>query len=86
MQPQYAQLQVGNKIRTWVLDTYVSGTRQDPPAIGSTYDYVNNTEHTILDKWNGWVDVRLTNFDLNGDPSHPMWEIQPTDTTTGSNC
>ena len=81
---QYAQLQVGNKIRTWISDTYVSGTRQDPSAIGLTYDYVNNTEHTILDKWNGWVDVRLTNFDLNGDPFLPNVGDTVTDTTTGS--
>ena len=57
-------LTVGDKFRTWINDIYVSGVRQDPSAIGLDYTYVNNTEHTIADIWNGWVDVRLTNQNL----------------------
>ena len=75
---------VGDKFRTWINDIYVSGVRQDPSAIGLDYTYVNNTEHTIADIWNGWVDVRLTNFDLNGDPFLPNIGDIVTDTATGS--
>ena len=44
---------------------------QDPSVIGSniTHDYLNNTEHTINDLWEGWVDVNLTNFDDRGSPT-----------------
>ena len=75
---------VGDKFRTWINDIYVNGVRQDPSAIGLDYTYVNNTEHTIADIWNGWVDVRLTNFDLNGDPFLPNIGDIVTDTATGS--
>ena len=44
---------------------------QDPSVIGSniTHDYLNNTEHTIADLWDGWIEVNLTNFDDRGSPT-----------------
>ena len=45
---------------------------------------MNNTEFTIDDKWNGWVEARLTNFDLTGNPFLPTVGSIITDTTTGS--
>ena len=78
-------LQIGDKIRFWLNDLYVSGNRQDPAnAIGLDFTYLNNTEFTIDDKWNGWVEARLTNFDLAGNPFLPVVGQTITDTTTGS--
>ena len=65
--------QVGDKFRFWANTLYdTSGVRQDPePVLNLSYDYLNSTEHTIADIWNGFCIVRLTNFDLNGDPFLP---------------
>ena len=78
-------LQTGDKIRFWLNDLYVNGNRQDPSnAIGLDFTYLNTTEFTIEDKWNGWVEARLTNFDLQGNPFLPTVGQTITDTTTGS--
>ena len=63
---------------------YVNGIRQDPNAINLPFTYLNDTEHTIADKWNGWVEARLTNFDLSGNPFLPTVGATITDTATGS--
>ena len=77
-------LQVGDKFRFWYNDLYVNGIRQDPNAINLPFTYLNDTEHTIADKWNGWVEARLTNFDLSGNPFLPTVGATITDTATGS--
>ena len=79
-----SSLQVGDKFRFWLNDIYVDDIRQDPAPLGLDYDYLNNTEFTVSDKWNGWTVARLTNFDLNGDPFLPLVGQTVTDTTTGS--
>jgi len=47
------------------------GILQDPSVISSviTHDYLNNTEHTINDLWDGWIEINLTNFDDRGSPT-----------------
>ena len=44
---------------------------QDPGVISPelTHDYLNRTEHTINDIWNGWIEVNLTAFDDRGSPT-----------------
>ena len=74
----------GDKTRVWINTIRVNGLVQDPNAIGLTSSYVNGTEHTVADVWNGYVEVRLTNFDLNGDPFIPNVGDTLTDTATGS--
>jgi hypothetical protein len=77
-------ISVGDKTRVWLNDIRVNGVVQDPTAIGLTSTYINDTEHTVIDVWNGYVEVRLTNFDLNGDPFIPNVGDTLTDTATGS--
>ena len=74
----------GDKTRVWLNDIRVNGLVQDPSAIGLDFDYINNTNHTVVDVWNGYIEVRLTNFDLNGDPFIPNIGDILTDTATGS--
>ena len=74
----------GDKTRFWVNTIRVNGLVQDPNAIGLTSSYINSTEHTVADVWNGYVEVRLTNFDLNGDPFIPNIGDILTCTNTGS--
>ena len=77
--------QVGDKFRMWANTLYNSGARQDPePVLNLSFDYLNNTEHTIADIWNGFCIVRLTNFDLNGDPFLPLIGDTVTCSATGS--
>ena len=77
--------QVGDKFRMWANTLYNSGTRQDPePVLNLSFSYLNNTEHTVSDIWNGFCIVRLTNFDLNGDPFLPQIGDTVTCSTTGS--
>ena len=77
-------ISVGDKTRVWLNDIRLNGVVQDPTAIGLTSTYINETEHTVIDVWNGYVEVRLTNFDLNGDPFIPNVGDTLTDTATGS--
>lgn len=77
-------IQVGDKLRFYLNDLYMNGTLQDPSAVGLSFTFLNTTEHTVADKWNGWTEVRLTNFDLNGDPFLPIVGAPVTDTATGS--
>ena len=79
-----SSITVGDKTRLWLNTIRVNGLVQDPSAIGLTSTYINNTEHTVADIWNGYVEVRLTNFDLNGDPFIPNVGDTLTDTATGS--
>ena len=79
-----ASLQVGNKFRFWLNDLYVNDIRQDPSPLGLDYTYLNDTEFTVNDKWNGWTTARLTNFDLSGEPFLPIVGQTVTDTNTGS--
>ena len=74
----------GDKTRVWLNTIRVNGLVQNPSAIGLESTYINNTEHTVHDVWNGYVEVRLTNFDLNGDPFIPNVGDTLTDTATGS--
>ena len=74
----------GDKTRVWVNTIRVNGLVQDPNAIGLPENYINGTEHTVFDVWNGYVEVRLTNFDLNGDPFIPNVGDILTCTTTSS--
>ena len=53
-------------------------------ALTGLTNTTNTTEFTIEDKWNGWVEARLTNFDLQGNPFLPTVGQTITDTTTGS--
>ncbi len=80
-----ATYQVGDKFRMWANTLYDNGIRQDPePVLNLSFDYLNNTEHTIADIWNGFCIVRLTNFDLSGDPFLPQIGDTVTCSTTGS--
>ena len=77
--------QVGDKFRFWANTLYSNGVRQDPePVLNLSYSYLNDTEHTVADIWNGFCLVRLTNFDLNGDPFLPLVGDTVTCSTTGS--
>ena len=75
---------VGDKTRLWLNTIRVNGLVQNPTAIGLESTYINNTQHTVADIWNGYVEVRLTNFDLNGDPFIPTVGDILTDTATSS--
>lgn len=77
-------LLVGDKIRTWVNTLKLNNIVQDPNAIGLPWTYLNTTEHTITDKWDGWAEVLFTNFTLAGDPYVPTVGTVVTDTATGS--
>ena len=61
----------GDKTRIWLNDIRVNGLVQNPSAIGLDSTYINTTEHTVVDVWNGFVEVRLTNFDIQGNPFIP---------------
>lgn len=74
----------GDKTRLWLNDIRVNGLVQNPSAIGIESTYINNTEHTVVDVWNGYVEVRLTNFDLAGNPFIPNVGDTLTDTATNS--
>ena len=74
----------GDKTRIWLNDIRVNGLVQNPSAIGLDSTYINTTEHTVADVWNGYVEVRLTNFDLQGNPFIPNIGDTLTDTATGS--
>ena len=56
----------------------------DPASIGLTFNYLNNTTHSIHDLWSGFVDVTFTNFDLNGDPYIPQEGQVIIDNTSGA--
>ena len=77
-------ISIGDKTRVWLNTIRVNGLVQDPSAIGLSSTYINSTEHTVVDIWNGYIEVRLTNFDLNGDPFIPNIGDTLTDTATGS--
>ena len=79
-----ASVQVGDNFRLWVNEIYVSGNRQDPSAINLSYDYLNDTNHTVNDIWNGWTDVRITNFDNAGNPFLPIVGDTVTCVATGA--
>ena len=75
---------VGDETRFWLNDIRVNGNLQDPePVLGLSFDYLNNTTHTIQDKWDGWLEVRLTNFNLQGDPFLPIVGQDLIDSATG---
>jgi hypothetical protein len=62
-------LQAGDQFRMWFNTIRTSiGTAQDPAAIGLSWDYLNNRLHTIDEIWDGWLEVRYTNFDTAGSP------------------
>ena len=67
----------------WLNEIRVNGLVQDPSAIGLTFTGTNK-EQTIVDIWNGWTEVRLTNFDLNGDPFIPTVGAIVTDSASGN--
>ena len=74
---------VGDETGFWLNDIRVNGNLQDPePVLGLSFDYLNNTKHTVVDKWDGWVEVRLTNFDLQGNPFLPVVGQQLIDSAT----
>ena len=76
---------VGDKMRFWINSLYDNGIRQDPePVLNLNYTYLNTTEHTVADVWNGFIEVRLTNADINGDPFLPNVGDTVTETATGS--
>jgi len=52
---------------------------QDPAVISPeiTHDYLNRTEHTIDDIWNGWIEVNLTAFDDRGSPTPGDADFNP---------
>lgn len=81
-----ASMTVGDKFRFWLNDIYKDGIRQEPTAINLTFDYLNYQEHEVDDIWDGYIDVRLTNFDLNGDPFIPQEGNIITCTTSGESA
>ena len=76
-------LNVNDKVSMWLNEIRVNGLVQDPSAIGLTFTGTNK-EQTIVDIWNGWTEVRLTNFDLNGDPFIPTVGAIVTDSASGN--
>ena len=75
----------GDKLRFWINSLYDNGVRQDPePVLNLSYTYLNDTEHTVADVWSGYIEVRLTNADINGDPFLPNVGDTVTETSTGS--
>ncbi len=78
-----SNVQVGDNANFWLNSIKVNDLVQDPSAINLSFDYLNNTQHTVDDIWDGWTEVRLTNFDLNGDPFLPLVGDTLSDTATG---
>ena len=65
----------GNEFRFWFNTIRTSiGAAQDPAAIGLNWEYLNSTLHEVDDVWDGWLEVRYTNFDTAGTPqSNPNY-------------
>ena len=78
-----SSLTVGDKVSIWLNEIKVNGLVQNPSALGLSFAGMN-TEQTVVDIWNGWAEVRLTNFDLNGDPFIPTVGAILTDSATGN--
>ena len=81
-----ANTTVGDKLRVWLNNITVNGIVQNPSAINLDFTYINDTEHTVADIWNGFMDVRLTNFNLQGDPFIPLVGNTITDSTSGESA
>ena len=77
-------LTAGDETRFWLNQIYVNGLLQDPePVLNLSFEYLNNTTHTVVDVWDGWLEVRLTNFDLQGNPFIPSIGQELIDSATG---
>ena len=66
------EFSVGHNFRFWLNEYRDStGAVQDPTVLASnlTFDYLNDTEHTVHDLWDGWLNINLTNFDNSGSPT-----------------
>ena len=81
-----ALVQNGDRVKVWLNDIYINGQLQTPTPIGLDFDYINNTNHTVYDVWDGFMDVRLTNFDLQGDPFIPQVGNTITDSASGESA
>lgn len=81
-----ASVELGDKIKVWLNDIIYNGQLQTPTPIGLDFDYINNSEHTVYDVWDGYMDVRLTNFNLQGDPFIPQVGNTITDSTSGESA
>ena len=80
----YTNTSVNDEVRFWLNQIRVNGAVQDPePVLGLSFNYLNNSTHTVVDKWNGWLEVRLTNFDLSGNPFIPVVGTELIDSATG---
>ena len=65
------EFSAGDEFRLWfnTLRTTPIGEVQDPETIGLPWNYLNNNLHQIADIWDGWLEVRYTNFDTVGSPN-----------------
>ena len=71
-EPANAPFIVGQNFRFNLNNLRLNNIVQDPQAIGLTFDYLNNTTHTVYDIWDGEIEVLFTNFDLQGNPFVPV--------------
>ena len=55
-----SEFSVGHNFRFWLNEYRDStGAVQDPTVLASnlTFDYLNDTEHTVDDLWDGWLNT-----------------------------
>ena len=75
-----SSLAVGNTLN-FFFNEYATadGLIQNPSVISPeiTHDYLNRTEHTVYDIWNGWLEINLTSFDDRGSPTPGDADFNP---------
>ena len=67
-----SDVSIGDTFNFWFNEYRTpEGILQSPTVIAPelTHEYLNTTLHTVQDKWNGWINVNLTNFDNSGSPT-----------------
>ena len=75
----------GDKFKFFIpsLSRYVTGTNNDPSAIGLSYAKTNK-ELTVYDLWDGYIKFQFTKFNLFGEPFEPRIGDTVQDVTTGA--
>ena len=71
-EPREANFVTGQQFNFNLNKLKLNNQLQSPEAIGLTFDYLNNTTHTVNDIWDGEIEVLFTNFDLQGNPFIPQ--------------
>ena len=75
-----SEINIGDTFNFWFSEyRTVDNLLQLPTVIAPelTHEYFNTTLHTVADKWNGWINVNLTNFDNSGSPTEGDADYNP---------